>query len=439
MTLTFVVRNQTLLYIDTKVIPRIGSAKYLELKFKFITKDWTNLRKTLHISAGEYSEPFILESDTFQVPTYYTQQSAFSITLLGDSDDGVVVPTNEVSVALDESNTLWTAVPPDPQNSAYLELLKSVVPSDWNQNDPTAKDYIKNRTHWVDDDGTVHKLDEKFLPDSSAVSFAAQSLTDSQKAQARENIDAQEKICEEMILDTSTGFGYVGLINAAGYYPKTIYKARIGGDYYENVPCNNYGDLHPEYTLGEHTITLNYNAGSMDVSPNDISGSDIEFYKQESVQVILPKHIPNAPLIVTITKDANDSYSADKTNAEIYAAYEKGAYIRVECSWAPYVGSLFAVGPDHVVFMFDLKAVPYFGSFSGFVAVVIHPNGVEVTTVDNPLILPPAGTEAGSVWTIDENDGPTWKELPTALPAVTTADNGKILKVVDGAWAVVDA
>lgn len=52
MTLTFVVRNQTLLYIDTKVIPRIGSAKYLELKFKFITKDWTNLRKTLHISAG---------------------------------------------------------------------------------------------------------------------------------------------------------------------------------------------------------------------------------------------------------------------------------------------------------------------------------------------------------------------------------------------------
>lgn len=155
MTLTFVVRNQTLLYIDTKVIPRIGSAKYLELKFKFITKDWTNLRKTLHISVGEYSEPFVLQSDTFQVPTYYTQQSAFSITLLGDSDDGVVVPTNEVSVALDESNTLWTAVPPDPQNSAYLELLKSVVPSDWNQNDPTAKDYIKNRTHYVSQENKV--------------------------------------------------------------------------------------------------------------------------------------------------------------------------------------------------------------------------------------------------------------------------------------------
>ena len=166
MTLTFVVRNQTLLYIDTKVIPRIGSAKYLELKFKFITKDWIGLRKTLHISAGEYSEPFILESDTFQVPTYYTQQPAFTVTLLGDSDDGVVVPTNEVTMSLDESNTLWTAVPPDPQNSAYLELLKSIVPSNWGQNDPTAKDYIKNRTHWVDDDGTVHKLNPQFLPDN---------------------------------------------------------------------------------------------------------------------------------------------------------------------------------------------------------------------------------------------------------------------------------
>lgn len=155
MTLTFVVRNQTLMYIDTKVIPRIGSAKYLELKFKFVTKDWIGLRKTLHISAGEYSEPFILESDTFQVPPYYTQQPTFTVTLLGDNDAGVVVPTNEVTMSLDESNTLWTAVPPDPQNSAYLELFKSIVPSDWAQNDPSAKDYVKNRTHYVSRESRV--------------------------------------------------------------------------------------------------------------------------------------------------------------------------------------------------------------------------------------------------------------------------------------------
>ena len=127
MILTFLVRNQTVSYIDTKVTPRVGSSNYLQLKFNFATKDWSSLRKTLHISAGEYSEPFILESSIFDVPTYYTQQESFKITLLGDNEsEGTVVPTNVLVVSLDESNSLWTAEPPDPQNSAYIELLNSI-------------------------------------------------------------------------------------------------------------------------------------------------------------------------------------------------------------------------------------------------------------------------------------------------------------------------
>ena len=127
MILTFLVRNQTISYIDTKVTPRIGSSNYLQLKFNFVTKDWSSLRKTLHISAGEYSEPFILESNIFDVPPYCTQQESFKITLLGDNEsEGTVVPTNALVVSLDESNNLWTAEPPDPQNSAYLQLIGSV-------------------------------------------------------------------------------------------------------------------------------------------------------------------------------------------------------------------------------------------------------------------------------------------------------------------------
>ena len=127
MILTFLVRNQTISYIDTKVTPRIGSSNYLQLKFNFVTKDWSSLRKTLHISAGEYSEPFILESNIFDVPPYCTQQESFRITLLGDNEsEGKVVPTNVLVVSLDESNNLWTATPPDPQNSAYIELLNSI-------------------------------------------------------------------------------------------------------------------------------------------------------------------------------------------------------------------------------------------------------------------------------------------------------------------------
>lgn len=49
----------------------------------------------------------------------------------------------------------------------------SFVPQpDWNQNDTSALDYIKNRTHYTekDQDGSeiVHKLDEKYIPDDFA-------------------------------------------------------------------------------------------------------------------------------------------------------------------------------------------------------------------------------------------------------------------------------
>lgn len=43
------------------------------------------------------------------------------------------------------------------------------VQADLNQNDETASDYVKNRTHWIEDDGeTYHPLDEKFIPETIA-------------------------------------------------------------------------------------------------------------------------------------------------------------------------------------------------------------------------------------------------------------------------------
>lgn len=125
MTLRFLVRYQTLTMLETGMEPRQGSANYLKLLFNFASPDWKSLRKTLYISSGKYSEPFILESSEFEVPTYYTQQGSFTITLLGDASD-VLVPTNELEVTLSESNNLWTASPPDPENSAYVQLINSL-------------------------------------------------------------------------------------------------------------------------------------------------------------------------------------------------------------------------------------------------------------------------------------------------------------------------
>ena len=45
-----------------------------------------------------------------------------------------------------------------------------------------------------------------------------------------------------------------------------------------------------------------------------------------------------------------------------------------------------------------------------------------------------AQAEEGQVLT-KEGDGYIWKNAPSGLPTVTTEDNGKVLRVVDGAWA----
>lgn len=44
------------------------------------------------------------------------------------------------------------------------DLAFSASPVDWNQNDPQASDYIKNRTHYVDSQGQVVQLDAKYIP-----------------------------------------------------------------------------------------------------------------------------------------------------------------------------------------------------------------------------------------------------------------------------------
>jgi hypothetical protein len=48
-----------------------------------------------------------------------------------------------------------------------LEEIKAyvTVQSNWEQNDPDQPDYVKGRTHWEDENGEIHKLDKKFLPD----------------------------------------------------------------------------------------------------------------------------------------------------------------------------------------------------------------------------------------------------------------------------------
>ena len=55
---------------------------------------------------------------------YFTEQTEFNVTLFGKSADGSVeVPTNVITVFLQESNNLWQKDAPEPQNSWFVQVV----------------------------------------------------------------------------------------------------------------------------------------------------------------------------------------------------------------------------------------------------------------------------------------------------------------------------
>ena len=172
--------EQTLSIVDTKSVPRKGSKDYLILQFMF-SSDWKDLNKLCYLQKGEVSQPIDVVNNIVKVPEWFTQQDHFYITLFGKNDNQEV-PTNVVPLRLDKSNTLWEKDAPEPQPSwivklidlnnhppvpgnngywmiwdtdkgAYVEseLPQNSVQPDWNQNDDTQPDYVKNRPFYTKD------------------------------------------------------------------------------------------------------------------------------------------------------------------------------------------------------------------------------------------------------------------------------------------------
>lgn len=181
--------EQTLSIVDTKSVPRKGSKDYLVLQFMF-SPDWKDLNKLCYLQKGEVSQPIDVVNNVVKVPEWFTQQDHFYITLFGKNDNKEV-PTNVVPLRLDKSNTLWEKDAPEPQpswivklidlnnhppvpgNNGYWmlwdtdkgiyvesELPQNSVQSDWNQNDETKADYIKNKPSIATNDDAMDFLAE---------------------------------------------------------------------------------------------------------------------------------------------------------------------------------------------------------------------------------------------------------------------------------------
>lgn len=257
---------------------------------------------------------------------------------------------------------------------------------DWNQNDATAKDHIKNRICYS----------EEFPSADIIVGLQGNAGT------LRDLVPLETELRE--------GVHYSTYVSPYPYGEAVCIKGT-----YKNTEClilnvtKDGSSSAPDVVLYTPIDWVDKKRANCEFL-SDISGSGLTItqYKQTVYHQIDEKYLPHIPLIVTITKNADSTYSSDKRSEEIYAAYKNGAYIEVRYSWLPIIGYLYAANPSFVMLMVDLKSRELFGAITNYVVTIIESNHVAVSEVDNPLIIPPAGTKTGSVWTIDATDGPKW-------------------------------
>lgn len=268
---------------------------------------------------------------------------------------------------------------------------------DWNQNDATAKDHIKNRICYS----------EEFPSADIIVGLQGNAGT------LRDLVPLETELRE--------GIHYSTYVSPYPYGEAVCIKGT-----YKNTECliltvtKDGSSSAPDVVLYTPIDWVDKKRANCEFL-SDISGSGLTInqYKQTVYHQIDEKYLPHMPLIVTITKNADSTYSSDKRSEEIYAAYKNGAYIEVRYSWLPFIGYLYTANPRYVGFMVDLKSRESFGAITNYVATMISGNNVDVLEVNNPLILPPADTKAGSVWAIDATDGPKWM-APANLTDVPT-------------------
>lgn len=152
---------------------------------------------------------------------------------------------------------------------------------------------------------------------------------------------------------------------------------------------------------------------------------------------------------VTVTQGDDGSVTADKTAAEVYAAYEAG--YAVYANFKGLTLPLVVAARDSMDMLLAFGAVMANSPEDSPVYVNVLYNGLawqawngELARPEDipeiPLYLPNPNylnIKIGNTTTSYDGSAAKTVEIPNGVPSVTTADNGKFLRVVNGAWAAV--
>lgn len=153
---------------------------------------------------------------------------------------------------------------------------------------------------------------------------------------------------------------------------------------------------------------------------------------------------------VTVTQGDNYTATADKTAEEVYAAYAAGyavyAIVNLSDLGEPLILPMTAALNDSSQVLLAFIALTefrvVFAQCSGsawFVATAMLAYRDDIPTIPEYLPNPNAlNITIGNTTTSYDGSAAKTVEIPEGVPSVTTADNGKFLRVVNGAWAAVE-
>ena len=152
---------------------------------------------------------------------------------------------------------------------------------------------------------------------------------------------------------------------------------------------------------------------------------------------------------VTMTQ-GTDSVTADKTAEEVYAAYVAGYAVYTIVDPDNYAYPLIlpmTIGfkrTDQIFLVFvaftgsDFVAAQYNGSAWSIITGTLA-SSEDIPTIPEYLPNPNAlNIKIGDTTTSYDGSAAKTVEIPEGVPSVTTADNGKFLRVANGAWAAVE-
>lgn len=381
-----------------------------------------------------------------------------AVPCITDPDGTPADPTPDVYAQLMErfnameapAAVLYTAQELTDEQKATARENIGVATPDWEQNDETAADYIKNRPFY---DATIALPKELITDVQDFVEYRLQPYV------GKEFFDH--------LAD------YTVRYNSVDYKFDTAGSTYFSGANFIGVGC------HPVKTPGCPPLTssdvpfvifrvtsqpgtvLDNQPAYVDIH-NIVDGNkDIEILRT-NVKQIDPKFIPDNRFIVTVALN-NAIWTADKTFAEIKAAYEAGKDVVASFLDTVLELPLYAISQGKsAVFDLSLPGETSQGLF-------ITDTGVHLT---DELFIPkidpvektsamtnPVGADSdGKLWSkadtslaitgatvgqiakitaVDDSGKPTaWEavDMPNSLPSVTAEDTGKFLRVVSGTW-----